>query len=106
MAFWKGVMQKKLEPIKCSIIESTNNKESQKLEKQESSNMSEKVYDAIKKAEEKVHDYYTNTWTAILNDLKKKKLNEIKVYKTFVNLRTFNQSTLVFILLKLKHVII
>lgn len=79
-------MKKKLEPIKCSIIESSNNKVSNEPEKQESLDMLEKTQETIKKAEEKIHNYYKNTWTTIVEDLKRRRLEEIKaLFEIYLN---------------------
>ncbi|CAG9861981.1 unnamed protein product [Phyllotreta striolata] len=82
IAFWKSVMEKNLEPIKCTIIENRRKREKKPaIEETKTLSVEEPpdVNALIKEATDKVHAEYKTLWLAALKEIKDKKLDKVKL---------------------------
>ncbi|CAH1999609.1 unnamed protein product [Acanthoscelides obtectus] len=89
IAFWKSVMEKHLEPVKCHIVENReyqpaenfkeatyeNEKNCEPEKKNEKVNIEDEVDEKLKL----VHKEYRNMWDKAIKQLQKKKLDKIKL---------------------------
>ncbi|XP_076266908.1 uncharacterized protein LOC143200323 [Rhynchophorus ferrugineus] len=75
IAFWRGIVEKNLEPIKCTLIGEANNQTTLKKDKKKKKkNLKQSTSEGEKEAAPK-----ENIWFQILHELQKKKLHQTKL---------------------------